>query len=141
MHSKADMVEIVTVGVGRWDKVWMPQLCVYSYVTNRMILSHAWAVDKDGECEPQTMKVHSAVINKNIVAHSLLLLTLVVMGGVMGDVMDLSSSSAPSSLIPFGAWTADLRLNLGVQMLRQAMSLSPIRATPPSWPWATTSPQ
>ena len=28
--------------------------------------------------------------------------------------------------IPFAAWTADPRINLGVQMLRQAMSLSPI---------------
>lgn len=30
--------------------------------------------------------------------------------------------------IPFAAWTADPRLNLGVQMLRQAMSMSPINS-------------
>ncbi len=55
------------------------------------------------------------------------------------DTMEFAGLSFPSSenepeqyfnaailTIPFGAWTADPRLNLGMQMLRQAMSLSRI---------------
>jgi hypothetical protein len=37
----------------------------------------------------------------------------------------------PLRTVPFMAWMADTRPNLGIEMLRQAMSTSPIKGTPP----------
>lgn len=48
--------------------------------------------------------------------------------------------SAVALTILFREWTANPRVNMGVQMIRQGISITPSGATPRWWPPARTNP-